>query len=196
MPIKNFFIFVLFNPYPGPKSPGLIVLEHELSNQSAQAFMTAYPDIIANGWTMMSAPAETAARRAPSMSLTRYPVRSLPNGYGIGVVNAKTESAPTGDVINRHSVLLGVGVTVSNCIVNSELCSLNGADYIIHAPKAALSAARTTGVILHEPIHCLTHYCCCREPSEEYAATDHITADLFLAEEISASDDVDRRTLG
>ena len=51
----------------------------------------------------------------------------------------------------------GVGVTVSNCIVNSELCSLNGADYIIHAPKAALSAARTTGVILHEPIHCLTH---------------------------------------
>ncbi|KAJ8488599.1 hypothetical protein ONZ45_g13898 [Pleurotus djamor] len=38
----------------GPKSPGLIVLEHELSDQSVQAFINAYPDIKRNGWTMIS----------------------------------------------------------------------------------------------------------------------------------------------
>jgi len=38
----------------GPKSPGLIVLEHELSDQSVAAFVAAYPIIKANGWTMMS----------------------------------------------------------------------------------------------------------------------------------------------
>jgi chitin deacetylase len=38
----------------GPKSPGLMVLEHELSDASVQAFMTAYPLIAQNGWTMKS----------------------------------------------------------------------------------------------------------------------------------------------
>lgn len=39
----------------GPKSPGLIILEHELSDQSVQAFIDAYPLIEQNGWNMMSA---------------------------------------------------------------------------------------------------------------------------------------------
>jgi chitin deacetylase len=38
----------------GPKSPGLIVLEHELSDESVQAFMDAYPVIKQNGWKMDS----------------------------------------------------------------------------------------------------------------------------------------------
>ncbi|KAL0949996.1 hypothetical protein HGRIS_010005 [Hohenbuehelia grisea] len=38
----------------GPKSPGLIVLEHELSDQSVQAFMDAYPAIKKNGWKIGS----------------------------------------------------------------------------------------------------------------------------------------------
>jgi hypothetical protein len=39
---------------PGSKSPGLIVLEHELSDASVQSFMAAYPLITQNGWTMKS----------------------------------------------------------------------------------------------------------------------------------------------
>jgi len=38
----------------GPKSPGLIVLEHELTNESVQAFITAYPLMKQNNWTLVS----------------------------------------------------------------------------------------------------------------------------------------------
>ncbi|KAL1702298.1 carbohydrate esterase family 4 protein [Schizophyllum commune] len=38
----------------GPKSPGLIVLEHELSLDSVQAFMDAYPVMKENNWDLVS----------------------------------------------------------------------------------------------------------------------------------------------
>jgi len=38
----------------GPKSPGLIVLEHELDDRSVQTFIDAYPKIKDNGWNMKS----------------------------------------------------------------------------------------------------------------------------------------------
>ncbi|KAF7976266.1 hypothetical protein HWV62_7150 [Athelia sp. TMB] len=38
----------------GPKSPGLIILEHELSDQSVQAFIDNYPKMKGNGWTVIS----------------------------------------------------------------------------------------------------------------------------------------------
>src|SRR5260370_40651842 len=46
------------------------------------------------------------------MSATRYPVRSEPNGYGIGVLKPKTDKVPTGVSTNCDIVLLEVGVTV------------------------------------------------------------------------------------
>ncbi|KIJ70563.1 carbohydrate esterase family 4 protein [Hydnomerulius pinastri MD-312] len=38
----------------GPKSPGLIILEHELSDLSVQSFIAAYPLMVSNGWKRMS----------------------------------------------------------------------------------------------------------------------------------------------
>ncbi|PFH52725.1 carbohydrate esterase family 4 protein [Amanita thiersii Skay4041] len=38
----------------GPKSPGLIILEHEVSDQSVSAFIEAYPSIRSNGWNFAS----------------------------------------------------------------------------------------------------------------------------------------------
>jgi chitin deacetylase len=38
----------------GPKNPGLIVLEHELTADTVQAFMDAVPNIQAAGWKMVS----------------------------------------------------------------------------------------------------------------------------------------------
>ena len=38
----------------GPKSPGLIILEHELSNDTVGAFIQAFPLIAQNGWTFES----------------------------------------------------------------------------------------------------------------------------------------------
>ena len=38
----------------GPKSPGLIILEHELSNDTVGAFIQAFPLIAQNGWKFES----------------------------------------------------------------------------------------------------------------------------------------------
>lgn len=38
----------------GSKSPGLIILEHELSDQSVAAFINAYPQFRLNGWIPIS----------------------------------------------------------------------------------------------------------------------------------------------
>jgi len=45
------------------------------------------------------------------MSVTRHPVRSSPNGNGIGVWNANTENVPAGVSRNCNTVLLGTGRT-------------------------------------------------------------------------------------
>ncbi len=38
----------------GPKSPGLVILEHELSNDTVGAFIQAFPLIAQNGWKFES----------------------------------------------------------------------------------------------------------------------------------------------
>ena len=38
----------------GAKNPGLMILEHELSDQTVQAFMDNYPKIKSNGWQTAS----------------------------------------------------------------------------------------------------------------------------------------------
>ncbi|KAG9101297.1 hypothetical protein FRC06_003216 [Ceratobasidium sp. 370] len=47
---------VLTKAYNGPKSPGLNILEHELSAQTVQIFMETYPLIKQKGWTAKSIP--------------------------------------------------------------------------------------------------------------------------------------------
>lgn len=38
----------------GPKTPGLVILEHELSDLSVASFMSAYPLMVSNGWKLVS----------------------------------------------------------------------------------------------------------------------------------------------
>ncbi|KAG9317294.1 carbohydrate esterase family 4 protein [Chiua virens] len=38
----------------GPKSPGLVILEHELSDLAVSTFMEAYPLMVSNGWKRVS----------------------------------------------------------------------------------------------------------------------------------------------
>ena len=47
---------ILQKAYAGPKSPGLCILEHELSTQSVNVFINTYPLIAQNGWTAKSIP--------------------------------------------------------------------------------------------------------------------------------------------
>ncbi|KAJ7589699.1 glycoside hydrolase/deacetylase [Mycena floridula] len=59
----------------GPKTPGLMILEHELSDQSVDAFIAAYPQMKSQGWNTESAArllSSSAYRNAdgPSGSVT------------------------------------------------------------------------------------------------------------------------------
>jgi chitin deacetylase len=38
----------------GPKTPGLVILEHELSELSVASFISAYPLMVSNGWKVVS----------------------------------------------------------------------------------------------------------------------------------------------
>ena len=40
--------------YSKPKSPGLIILEHELYPQTVQVFMEHYPQMLSTGWEVVS----------------------------------------------------------------------------------------------------------------------------------------------
>ena len=42
--------FSLLSLDPGPKSPGLIILEHELTLESVSTFKFIFPSILKNGW--------------------------------------------------------------------------------------------------------------------------------------------------
>ncbi|KDQ11597.1 carbohydrate esterase family 4 protein [Botryobasidium botryosum FD-172 SS1] len=42
--------------YSGPKSPGLMILEHEIADPSVQVFIDSYPLIKANGWAAAGVP--------------------------------------------------------------------------------------------------------------------------------------------
>jgi len=76
----------------GPKSPGLIILEHELSEQSVAAFISAYPLMKANGWNITSTaqlPGNVPYQNADSSTSPVTPA----NGVIVGDVN--TSVAPT-----------------------------------------------------------------------------------------------------
>jgi len=82
----------------GPKNPGLIVLEHELYNASVQAFMTAYPLIKQNNWTLTSVTELGGQSAYQNVNNDTSPPTSVPltaggNG-GAGLV-ASTSSTST-----------------------------------------------------------------------------------------------------
>jgi len=88
----------------GPKSPGLIVLEHELFNQSAQAFINAYPDIIANGWKMMSVAQLIGNGTVYENSQNALsPVTAATGVLPGDIMSSTTTVTPTSTVSSSHS---------------------------------------------------------------------------------------------
>jgi chitin deacetylase len=75
----------------GPKSPGLIILEHELSNQSVQAFQQAYPLMVSQGWKLPSVAAINGTGIYLNAMNTTSPVNAV-NGVLLSEVNAPTST--------------------------------------------------------------------------------------------------------
>ncbi|KAJ7142130.1 carbohydrate esterase family 4 protein [Mycena crocata] len=73
----------------GPKSPGLIILEHELSDQSVKSFISAYPVMQQNNWKLMSLAQLVGNNTAYQNSASDTgPVNK------VDVINAKNGTAP------------------------------------------------------------------------------------------------------
>jgi len=83
--------------YSGPKTPGLIILSHELTIESVQAWMDTYPLISQNNWT----------------------TRSIPDLFGGGwYVNAENDTTP---MVSGIQVAQGGGTPVwSGFVQESE----------------------------------------------------------------------------
>ncbi|KAH9999955.1 hypothetical protein BJV77DRAFT_503866 [Russula vinacea] len=67
----------------GPKSPGLVMLEHELSNETAQVFINNYPLIPGSDWDIVSAAQmdglDAPYQNAKGTTGTAKPVAIVPN---------------------------------------------------------------------------------------------------------------------
>lgn len=105
----------------GPKSPGLIILEHELSNDTVQAFMDAYPVMKANGWETTSV-AEFNGTSAYS--------------------NADSEN-PNGAVTPVGNIL--PGFTVSSSATNASSSTVQGSSSLVASSTATSSSAASRG---------------------------------------------------
>jgi peptidoglycan/xylan/chitin deacetylase (PgdA/CDA1 family) len=91
--IPNFF------PKTGPKSPGLIILHHELQEQQVQNFINAYPLMLSNGWNPISAsrigatesPYQNTDSSGRNVTLDDVLVRNPPQGLAV----PSSSEAPT-----------------------------------------------------------------------------------------------------
>ncbi|KAI0796647.1 hypothetical protein C8Q75DRAFT_729533 [Abortiporus biennis] len=75
----------------GPKHPGLVILEHELYDQTVQAFITAFPLIKSNGWQFMSLAQMNSSSPYQNTASATGPVTPDPDV----IVNANLSVPPT-----------------------------------------------------------------------------------------------------
>ncbi|KAJ7171527.1 carbohydrate esterase family 4 protein [Mycena filopes] len=87
----------------GPKSPGLVILEHELSVASVKSFIAAYPVMKSNGWDVVS---------------LAQAVGNASDGGAAAYQNAASDTSPVNavDIIDAKSV----GLPVSSSSVASS----------------------------------------------------------------------------
>lgn len=74
----------------GPKTPGLIILEHELSNQSVATFMSAYPVMQQQNWNIMS-----LAQLIGQNTSYQNADNSTSPVNDVNIINAKSGSPPS-----------------------------------------------------------------------------------------------------
>ncbi|KAG8724039.1 hypothetical protein FRC11_002219 [Ceratobasidium sp. 423] len=86
---------VLTKHYSGPKSPGLNILEHELSNATVQVFTDTYPLIAQNGWQGKSIPDAMGTSWYINAKDNTSPVTEMAVGGGSSVNVPSPDSTST-----------------------------------------------------------------------------------------------------
>jgi chitin deacetylase len=113
----------------GPKSPGLIILEHELSNQSVSCFIDAYPSMGSAGWNTTS-----ITRLVPGNDGTvGQTYWNAPNG------NSNSSIYQT-DILSGPSARAAISQSVESMVLSSATSTTGE-----RAQATSVRGARTTG---------------------------------------------------
>ncbi|CAE7080215.1 unnamed protein product, partial [Rhizoctonia solani] len=83
---------VLKKAYSGPKSPGLCILEHELSTQSVDVFINNFPLIAQNGWTAKSIAGALGTPFYQNSADDTSPVTTVSVGQPVPTLTASTST--------------------------------------------------------------------------------------------------------
>ncbi|EIW76113.1 carbohydrate esterase family 4 protein [Coniophora puteana RWD-64-598 SS2] len=83
----------------GPKTPGLVILEHELSNASVQSFIDAYPMMTSNKWNVVSLAALDGGASYQNAYDSSAPVAAA----NVGDLNVKAPAAPASSSTTQAS---------------------------------------------------------------------------------------------
>ncbi|KAJ7348403.1 carbohydrate esterase family 4 protein [Mycena albidolilacea] len=135
----------------GPKSPGLMILEHELSGLSIGAFMAAYPLMKSAGWNLQSAArlvnTDGAYRNSPGPTGTVTAAGLLDfKGTGpSGTTNStgNTSSGGSASVVKPTGSVSGTGSKPASTSTGSNASSKNGSA----SASSSSSPAPTGGAI-------------------------------------------------
>lgn len=122
----------------GPKSPGLIILEHELTNQTVQCFIDAFPQIKANGWNIVSQ-ASMANAGGAWVNLSPDGASVLPKGILAG--DLIVSPTPSTTSVPATSATLGAVNSAPSGSSGAVVAQSNGASPALEGVSWMLSVA-------------------------------------------------------
>ncbi|VDB90093.1 unnamed protein product [Peniophora sp. CBMAI 1063] len=138
----------------GARSPGLIVLEHELSQQSVQAFIDAYPLMVQNNWNIVSVAAVDGngtyqnAINSTSAIFGNSNITSgknLGNAYALASSEAVASASATATAASQASP--SASSSSSSSSGTGSDVSHSGAASLAGMPSASLSALLLTALL-------------------------------------------------
>jgi hypothetical protein len=107
----------------GSKSPGLVILEHELSPESVASFVAAYPLMQSNNWNLVSL-ASLVGNNATyqNAASNTSPVNK------VNIVNAKSGSSASASASpGTSSVVSHLGLPLNCCLLSHRQSKVAGA---------------------------------------------------------------------
>jgi len=107
----------------GPKSPGLLILEHELTPESSQSFIDAYPLMSSSGWNITSATQMEGKGVYFNSKDSNSPVQKVNGVLGAADVNLPSSSS---SMLPSSTSSTPVPTNTTNPNSNTSQSSKNG----------------------------------------------------------------------
>ena len=124
----------------GPKSPGLIILEHELMNSTVQAFMDGFPLMTQNNWSIVSVAQLNNSNAYQNSKNSTNPVLSAVLTAGGGNRAGLPTAPPTSSVLSSTSSAAQVSALASASSTQSLSGAQRNAAREVRSPMQAMFA--------------------------------------------------------